>query len=226
MPERDLLSGYAAWSQTYDTQNNGLIDLEQPVMDEILAKIPPGRALDAACGTGRHARALAVRHHVVGIDQSDEMLAVACAGVPDATFERGNFNALRFDDGSFDVVVCSLALTHVEDVAPPIAEFARVVREGGRVVLSDIHPMSVMTLGQAFFSEGDGNFAFVRNRVHMVSSYLAAFRAAGLSVLDCIEARIPADPRFGGPAGQVLPEACVQATEGLPFVLIWELEKN
>ncbi len=226
VPERDALSGYASWSKTYDTASNGLIDLEQPVMDDVLSRLPVGgKALDAACGTGRHTKTLAERHEVVGIDQSPEMLDVARGNVPAATFEIGDFNALRFDDSSFDVVVSSLALTHVTDIAPPIAEFARVVRTGGRIVLSDIHPSSVLVLGQGFYAEGDGRFAFVRNHVHMMSSYLAAFRACGLTVLDCIEVRMPADPRFGGAAGRVMPEAAIQATEGLPFALVWELEK-
>jgi SAM-dependent methyltransferase len=226
IPERDPLAGYASWSETYDTQRNGLIDLEQPVMDEILADIAPGRVLDAACGTGRHSKALAERHEVVGIDQSPEMLAVARAAAPSATFEEGDFTALRFDDASFDLVVCSLALTHVTDIAPPIAEFARVVKPKGKVVLSDIHPTAVLTLGQGFYSEGEGKFAFVRNHVHMISAYLGAFRSAGLDVTRCVEVRIPPDPRFGGAAGRVIPDAAVQATQGLPFALVWVLEKR
>jgi SAM-dependent methyltransferase len=224
VPERDAISGYASWSQTYDTAKNGLIDLEQPVMDEILAAVPPGRALDAACGTGRHSKSLAERHEVIGVDQSPEMLAVARASAPGATFEEGDFTALRFEDESFDLVVSSLALTHLTDISPAIREFARVVRPGGRIVLSDIHPMSVLILGQGFFADGDGGFAFVRNHVHLISSYLAAFRVASLDVLRCIEVRIPPDPRYGGAAGRVIPDAAVQATQGLPMVLVWELE--
>jgi SAM-dependent methyltransferase len=227
VPERDPLDGYASWSKSYDTTSNGLIDLEQPVMDEILSRIADGsKVLDAACGTGRHTKVLAERHDLTGIDQSPEMLEVARAAAPGATFAIGDLNALDFDDATFDVVVSSLALTHVTDLSRPIGEFARVVRSGGRVVLSDIHPTSVLVLGQAFYDEGDGRFAFVRNHVHMISSYLAAFRAGGLDVLECIEMRTPPDPRYGGAAGRVVPQAAIQATQGLPFVLVWELEKR
>jgi len=226
IPERDAKTGYATWSETYDTARNGLIDLEQPAMDEILARVPAGTALDAACGTGRHTKTLAAKHTTTGIDQSPEMLGLARTTAPEATFEEGDFNALRFDDATFDLVVCSLALTHVTDIAKPIGEFARVVKAGGRVVLSDIHPSSVLTLGQGFYTEGDGRFAFVRNHVHMISTYLAAFRACDLAVVDCHELRLPPDPRYGGAVMRVLPDASVQATVGLPFVLIWELEKT
>ena len=64
------------------------------------ATVAPGAALDAACGTGRHARRLAeLGHHVIGVDASPAMLERARAALPQATFlpalRRGNvFGAL------------------------------------------------------------------------------------------------------------------------------------
>ncbi len=52
--------GYRNWAATYDLQANQLIDMEQPIVRGILDRLPPGTALDAACGTGRHAAVLAV----------------------------------------------------------------------------------------------------------------------------------------------------------------------
>jgi hypothetical protein len=46
--------GYARWAAFYDQPGNQLLDLEQPVVREILDSLPTGVALDAACGTGRH----------------------------------------------------------------------------------------------------------------------------------------------------------------------------
>ena len=151
------------------------------------------------------------------------MLALARAKVPDATFSEGDFCKLDFADDTFDLVVCSLALTHTRDLAAPIAEFARVVRRGGRVVLSDIHPMNVLILGQGFFSDEHGDFAFVRNYVHHVSSYVDAITRAGLSIRACVEPL--GDTAAAGPATQFVPEAAAQAVNGLPFALIWDLEK-
>ena len=47
---------YASWADYYDEPGNQLIDLEQPVVREILDDLPPGVTLDAACGTGRQSR--------------------------------------------------------------------------------------------------------------------------------------------------------------------------
>src|SRR5437879_1526277 len=55
--------GYAAWSAHYD-QPNDLLDLEEPVVRKILSGIPVGKALDAACGTGRHASYLSSLGHI------------------------------------------------------------------------------------------------------------------------------------------------------------------
>lgn len=221
--ELDTGAGYAAWAPTYDGVDNALITAEQPVIEEIVSEVAPGRALDAACGTGRHSRHLASRHEVVGIDASPEMLAIAAEAVPAATFARGDLNALGFPDDSFDLVVCSLALTHVRDISRPIGEFARVVRPGGRVVLSDIHPMNVLILGQAFFTDERGDFAFVRNHVHPIASYVDAFNRSGLVIRRCAEP--VADGSAGGPAADVIPQASERAVGGLPFALIWDLEK-
>jgi len=67
--------GYARWAAFYDEPGNQLIDLEQPLVREILDGLPPGVALDAACGTGRHTTYLAsLGHKVIGVDTSPEML--------------------------------------------------------------------------------------------------------------------------------------------------------
>ena len=223
--ELDHREGYAAWAPTYDTMANALIRAEQPIVERLIADLPPPqRALDAACGTGRHAEHLTEAGHIVnGVDASPDMLALARTKVPVATFAEGDFCALDFADDSFDLVVCSLALTHTRDLTVPIREFARVVRSGGRVILSDIHPMNVLILGQGFFSDEHGNFAFVRNYVHHISSYVDAITGAGLRVRACVEPL--GDTAAAGPATQFVPEAAARAVNGLPFALIWDLEK-
>ena len=60
-------------------------------MREIVDSTPPGIALDAACGTGRHCRYLLERgHDVIGVDASPEMLAKARAAAPAAEFHEGD----------------------------------------------------------------------------------------------------------------------------------------
>ena len=71
----DVEDGYARWAPSYDGPNPA-IEREEPIVRQLLAGIPPGRALDAACGTGRHAAILAkLGHSVIGVDTTDAMLA-------------------------------------------------------------------------------------------------------------------------------------------------------
>lgn len=224
VPELDPRSGYAQWSETYDTIHNPLLEAEQPVVESIADALPPGRALDAACGTGRHARHLARRHTVTGVDGSPEMLARASASVSEARFALGDLRALPFPDETFDLVVCGLALCHLADLSAPLAELTRVARAGGCLVVTDPHPLGVAVIGQAFFRTGDGATAFVRNHNHHVGGYLKAFEAAGLRVIECIEP-LYEEEHMGGLAERFVPGAARQALVGLPFAIVWELER-
>jgi hypothetical protein len=61
--------GYCSWAEFYDEPGNQLVDLEQPIVREILDGLPRGVALDAASGTGRHSAYLAsLGHSVIGVD--------------------------------------------------------------------------------------------------------------------------------------------------------------
>jgi ubiquinone/menaquinone biosynthesis C-methylase UbiE len=228
VPELDPRAGYAQWAATYDRPGNPLITREQPVVWELLDAFPPGRALDAACGTGRHAARLVERgHEVTGVDGSPEMLELARTRVPEARFLEGDLHDLPADDGEFDLAVCALALGHCGELDGPVAELARVVRPGGAIVLSDLHPAISVAGGQALFEAADGSLAFVREHIHLHGEYLEAFAEAGLDVVRCLEPRFGAEEAgMQGMAAQFIPEATRAAFVGLPGALIWQLERR
>lgn len=228
--EHDLLDGYARWSDTYDGANP-LIEAEEPhvhtIVDPLLG--PSVRALDAACGTGRHAAHMAASGcDVVGVDQSPEMLAVARAKVPGATFHEGDLQALPFESDSFDVVTCALALCHLRDPLDAVVELGRVLRPGGTLVISDPHPSAAMLGGQAFFGgivPGEP-MRWVRNHSHAASTWLRAFRAAGLDVVDCLEPEFTEEQASSTPAAFVFPEAARVASSGLAGLWVWVVTKR
>jgi demethylmenaquinone methyltransferase / 2-methoxy-6-polyprenyl-1,4-benzoquinol methylase len=108
---------------------------------ESIAPRPGERVLDVATGTGLVALELAHRGcEVVGIDQSEEMLA----GARDALtrrpslahrlrFVRGEAEDLPFGDGEFDALTFTYLLRYVDDRAATLRELARVLRPGGRI---------------------------------------------------------------------------------------------
>jgi SAM-dependent methyltransferase len=227
VPLVDFRTGYARWSETYDQPGNPLIAVEQPVVRSLLDEVDLGEALDAACGTGRHARHLVdLGHRVVGVDGSPEMLGRARARVPEADFREGELTALPLESESVDVAVCALALEHVAALDAAMTELSRVVRPGGRVVLSDLHPALRVFGGGAYFQDASGGAGVVRGHSHLHGDYLRAFEQAGLAVRQCLEPRMgPGEVTMQGPASEFIPAATQAAYLGLPGALVWDLSR-
>jgi SAM-dependent methyltransferase len=91
-----------------------------------MAALPPRRTLDVACGTGFMTRHL--RGEVVGLDQSDAMIAVAQERLPETTFVQGDALDLPFPDASFERVFSSYFYCHLEE-----DDRERFLAEAGRV---------------------------------------------------------------------------------------------
>jgi demethylmenaquinone methyltransferase / 2-methoxy-6-polyprenyl-1,4-benzoquinol methylase len=113
---------------------------------DLSALAPGDRALDVATGTGDLAFELAVRvgaeGEVVGIDFAERMLEVArrkasSLGAP-VRFEGGNALALAYGDDEFDAATVGFGARNFSDLDRGLAEMARVVRPGGRVVVLEI----------------------------------------------------------------------------------------
>ena len=228
--ERSVEDGYAEWAESYDGPNP-MIDLEEAVVTPMLARLaaPGVRALDAACGTGRHARLLdSLGCATTGIDQSEAMLEVARTKVPNASFEHGDVEHMPFDDSAFDLVVVSLALCHFPDPTNAVVELARVLAPGGTLVVADPHPIGGVLGGQAYYGGVvDGRtMTFVRNHRHGASTWFRAFTAAGLVVADCIEAPFTDEQIAGDPSAAFHPEGARAALTGLPSVWVWELRQE
>ena len=227
VPERTVAEGYPEWAPGYDQPSNPIIQLEESVVPALLAESPPGRALDAACGTGRHTARLAeLGHDVVGVDETEAMLRLARTRVPGGDFRVGSLTALPLEDKEIDLAVCSLALTHLADLGPAVAELHRVVRRGGRVVVSDVHPTMVALGSQAAYRVGDERAGFVRNHQHWPGAYLAAFAAAGLDVRashDLTYRQEEIDLWIG--RLDLAPEVAYEALVGLPAIIVWDLAR-
>jgi demethylmenaquinone methyltransferase/2-methoxy-6-polyprenyl-1,4-benzoquinol methylase len=108
-----------------------------------LAALAPGdSALDVACGTGDLAIELARRvgpaGEVIGSDFSPQMLERARAKAPGITWELGNALELPYPDARFDAATVGFGARNFSDLDRGLAEMARVVRPGGRVVILEI----------------------------------------------------------------------------------------
>ena len=232
-------SVYGQVSGGYDAEaGGGLFATDEPVVAEYLASREPGVALDAACGTGRFAEFLARRgHRVIGVDVSPDMLSYARRRVPEAEFHVAGLDRLPLLDECVDVVVCALALEHVPSLDPVLAEFARVLRPGGDLVISDVHH-EVITRGSVMTCRGPaGEPRIAPTYRHQLGDYLRAALRHGLDVKRCEEPRVvKADEPRPEPATEIgdwqdwpfslmdyLPTA-ERAAGGRPHLVIWHFQ--
>jgi SAM-dependent methyltransferase len=151
--------------------------MELPFIEGQLQAAAACRVLDTACGTGRHAIALAKQgYEVVGTDLSVEMIERAranarAAGV-DVWFEAVGFGELAVRVGTgFDAVLClGNSLPHLltsADLAKALADFGTCLRPGGSFLIQNRNFDAVMSCGERWmdpqaYREGETEWTFLR----------------------------------------------------------------
>ena len=160
-----------------------------------LAALAPGnRALDVAAGTGDLAIELARRvgpgGSVIGTDFSEQMLERARTKAPELTWEWGNALELPYPDDSFDAATVGFGARNFSDLERGLAEMARVVRPGGRVVVLEITTPTKPPLS-TFFSIWFDRLVPLMGRFDEAYSYLpkSVKRFPGPEALGAVLAR-------------------------------------
>lgn len=137
---------YDSFAQSYSRDNeSGLFNAhyERPAMIELAGDVHGRRVLDAGCGSGALSLALRAKGALVtGFDSSPVMVELARQRLgEDADLQVADISLpLPFADGAFDDVVVSLVLHYLQDWTAPLSELRRVLKPGGRLLLSVNHP--------------------------------------------------------------------------------------
>ncbi len=137
---------YDGFAQAYaDDNETSLFNAyyERPAMLELAGDVDGHCVLDAGCGSGLLASALRAKGaQVTGFDASPAMVDLARERLGQgADIHVADLaERLPFDDAAFDDVVASLVLHYLPDWTVPLAELRRVLRTGGRLLLSVNHP--------------------------------------------------------------------------------------
>jgi len=130
-----------AWGRIATTYEDGWATRLVPFTErglDLMAPVPAGRGLDVGCGPGYTTAALAARTgEALGVDFAPAMVERATevfGDRPGVGFALDDAEALSQEDGSFEVVSCSFGLMYCYDARAAMAEMARVLRPGGRML--------------------------------------------------------------------------------------------
>jgi arsenite methyltransferase len=128
------------------------------------------------------ARRVGPTGRAIGVDITDEMLELArrnaaAAGTTNVEFRKGTIEALPLDDASVDVVISNCVINLAADKAAVLAEVARVLRENGRMGVSDVVADDGLSLTER---AERGSYAGCISGALTFAEYRAGLAAAGL----------------------------------------------
>ncbi len=229
------LEAYQLWAENYDdADGNALLFAEGRAVQRYLGAslLQNKDVLDAGCGTGRNLQMLQEYHPrmIAATDLSPNMLDKARTKIDGSTptsLHVARVEQLPFSDASFDFVLCTLVLGHVEKLISAISQLSRVLRHGGTMMITDFHPFGQLLGWHRTFRGGKDHqqrFYAVKYYAHLYSEYFDSFKQTGLELIRMEEPTIDESLiRFYEKAGRT---DIYQRYKGYPMLLIFEVRKK
>lgn len=136
----DSKSGYERYAHEYDDRESFWESFEKTSLNPFIDESKDKKVLDAGAGTGR----ISIKLHKAGaqvtaLDISPDMLQILERKESKIETVMGDMEEMPFEDESFDMVFCSLALFHIKNIVPFLDECYRVLKDEGKLVLVNIH---------------------------------------------------------------------------------------
>lgn len=219
---------YDLWAATYDTQpHNLLLAMEQKLFARMLQRVSLHNCnvIDVGCGTGRHWPSLFQQKpaRLKGYDVSEQMLSILAQKFPGADVCRSADHLMVDRDQSYECLVSTLTLAHIADAELAVAEWCRVLKPGGDMLITDYHPEALQKGGHRTFAAKGRTYA-IRSFVYPVEAVLHWFEAHGVQLVDFAEEKIgPGNWRWFEEQDAL---GVYHKFEGTPVVYAMQLKKK
>jgi cytosine/adenosine deaminase-related metal-dependent hydrolase/SAM-dependent methyltransferase len=175
--------GYRAVARRYDTAPNPMLTLERRYLEPLLPCAAGLDVVDLGCGTGRWLQILQAGgpRNLLGVDNSLEMLREARRKLKDAaTLLRTDGVAAPLARASADLVLGNFVLSYIEDGAGFAAKARTVLRKGGSLFLTDVHPETSGALQWRRGARGEDGFQEIHTFERSIDTVIALCESAGL----------------------------------------------
>lgn len=193
--ETEPAEAYDKWSSAYDSQpDNLMLAMDEQITATLLEGImlQSGVIADIGCGTGRHWEKMMTRNpkRILGYDVSAGMLAKLKEKYPAAeTCLLKDHHLPGLENDSCDLLISTLTIAHINNPGEALAEWSRVLRPGGYLLITDYHPVALSQGARRTFSYRSQTVA-IRNYIHPIDKINEICRQLGLQRLRFIERRI------------------------------------
>ena len=186
---------YDLWAPTYDEQpENLVVYLNEMIFDEMMATIDMHNKIvtDVGCGTGKHWQKILYKKpaELIGYDVSHEMLAQLRKKYPTAkTFISNNNHLNELTNNSCDVIVSTLVIGHIEDLASTFIEWNRVLKNNGDILITDFHP-EMLSKGASRSFQFNEAFVSIKSYKHTIPQICQLAKSVNWELIKITEKRV------------------------------------
>ncbi|CAN5274063.1 hypothetical protein BH10ACI1_BH10ACI1_28880 [soil metagenome] len=186
----DNQQAYNIWAENYDSVENKTRDLEARALREMVKPENDLTILEIGCGTGKNTEYLqTIAKKLIGADFSAEMLEKAKAKITAKNIEFVQFDLRKtwdFAGNSFDLITCSLALEHIENIDFIFGQAHKVLRVGGKFYIGELHSFKQYLGSKARFDTESGVFE-LECFVHHISEFFEVAKKNNFEVVELKE---------------------------------------
>jgi cytosine/adenosine deaminase-related metal-dependent hydrolase/SAM-dependent methyltransferase len=189
------VDGYRVWASRYDHDPNPMLSLEKRFLEPLLPPVAGLDVVDLGCGTGRWLEVMAGMgpKSLMGVDSSPEMLEIARRKLGScAKFVHADCATACFESLSADLILCNFLLSYIETAPAFLAKLSSMLRSGGAIFLTDVHPVTTFRLGWRRGVQLEAEYREIRTFPRSLDEVTALCESSGLSVDVYLELRFGA----------------------------------